>query len=458
VAAHRPASRTDHGHVLLTQAAAEHLFPDTPTRWPATAVTIAPPAVLLDAIEAELLARHRRRANGDHPPLSPMAVIAVADELGHDPRTTAVIIQAVDLDITVIHLTHTDTGAAGLQLVNDYGTELSLTGGVARLSHLTATEADAVLSSLTEVTSPDPDTPTPSDPGVLDTTTPALPAGESTPAPAAEPPRDDVVATGADTGGAPARPALVVRILGCPAQIPGSAGGPPMRAKAREILTYLLLHPAGVSDGQLIDDVLGDSPVRGVNDRLNTYVYNLRQVLKHADGDHQHLHRDTSARYIRLEAAHVDCDLWRMRRHIAAAATSSDPRAELSHALDQYTGPVAAGTDYEWIEPHREAARRDATTAAAQLADLLAPADPDGAECVLRTAIAHSPYTEALYQQLIHLHTGKPHLITAIIDDLTRRLTDIDTEPTPTTLRLAEAASTATRAATQRRPTPDPSA
>ena len=100
-------------------------------------------------------------------------------------------------------------------------------------------------------------------------------------------------------------------------------------------------------------------------------------------------------------------------------------------------GAAGAGSGYEWLEPHREAALHQATDAAAALAGLLTKTDIGAARQVLRTAISHAPYTEALYQQLITLHHGDSYATGAIYADLTARLAEIDAVPSEQTAHLA---------------------
>ena len=50
--------------------------------------------------------------------------------------------------------------------------------------------------------------------------------------------------------------------------------------------------------------------------------------------------------------------------------------AALREAVACYTGPLAEGRTYEWIEPYREAVRRQAIDAHTALADALAASDP----------------------------------------------------------------------------------
>src|SRR2546421_7444346 len=120
-----------------------------------------------------------------------------------------------------------------------------------------------------------------------------------------------------------------------------------------------------------------------------------------------------------------------MREAITTAqAASAQPArvAALREAVGCSTGPLAEGKAYEWIEPYREAVRRqavDAHTALADaLADALAATDPAEAASVLEAAIGHDPYNDALYQQAMRLHArlGDGDAVRRLRKTLTRRL------------------------------------
>ncbi|WP_223884553.1 AfsR/SARP family transcriptional regulator [Micromonospora craniellae] len=103
-----------------------------------------------------------------------------------------------------------------------------------------------------------------------------------------------------------------------------------------------------------------------------------------------------------------------------------------------YGGALADGFDYEWIEVHREGIRRQALDA--HLALAATTTDPAEALTVLDTAIRHDPYAEPLYQQAMRTHAALGHLneIRALHRTLTRRLDEIDADPSEDTIDLAE--------------------
>jgi DNA-binding SARP family transcriptional activator len=238
-----------------------------------------------------------------------------------------------------------------------------------------------------------------------------------------------------------------IGVLGGPPQIvglpPDSKDKPPLRVKSREILAYLMAHPRGVTEEALYDEVLPDLKVSTAAAMLNTYVYNLRRNLRAVAGPGDYLLRPKQVARCDLEAGRFDCDLWRMRHHLQDAQTATDPAtriAALHAAIGEHTGPFADGCAYEWVEPVREAIRRQAIDAHATLAEMLAETDRPGALAVLDQAIAQDPYNEALYRQAMRLHAADRNIaaIRQLRRDLTRHLADIPAEPSDDTITLAD--------------------
>ncbi|MER7894458.1 BTAD domain-containing putative transcriptional regulator [Micromonospora sp. NPDC094482] len=257
----------------------------------------------------------------------------------------------------------------------------------------------------------------------------------------------------------PAPRPLRVRVLGTPGVVDGDPQRTP-RAKSLELLVYLAAHSGAASTEAILDDLLPDAPSSKAPGRLYTYVSGLRAYLRHNGGpgtyvshpDHRYLlHPDT-----------LDIDLWRMRTAIREAEQATDPHtraAALRRAVDAYTGPLADGCDYEWIEPYREAVRRDALDAQLALADALAD-EPAQQIAVLDAAIAHHPHHEALYQAAMRARAelGQPDAIRALRRTLARRLNEIDAEPADDTLTLADRLITELQQRRGRHPSGDGSA
>ncbi|MEH1059326.1 BTAD domain-containing putative transcriptional regulator [Micromonospora sp. CPCC 206171] len=266
------------------------------------------------------------------------------------------------------------------------------------------------------------------------------------------------VATGQQTADDPhdgtLRRPVRVRVLGTPGVVDGDPQRTP-RAKSLELLVYLAVHDAAASTEAILDDLLPDAPSSKAAGRLYTYVSGLRAVLRDTGGPGSYVtHPDH--RYL-LDRDVLDVDLWRMRAAIREAGQATDAQTRidaLRRAVDAYTGPLAEGCDYEWVESYREAIRQDALDAHLALADALA-AQPAQQIAVLDAAIAHHPHHEPLYRSAMRAHAQLGHLdaIRALRRQLTHALAEIDAEPDDDTLALADRLVTQIK---RTRPSPPP--
>jgi DNA-binding SARP family transcriptional activator len=199
------------------------------------------------------------------------------------------------------------------------------------------------------------------------------------------------------------------------------------------------VHDGTAAAEAILDDVLGDAPTSKAAGRLYTYVSDLRNALTRTGGRSTYI-THPAHRYV-LNRDTVETDLWRMRQAIHHATHTNDPderRTALRRAVDTYRGPLAGDTDYEWIEPYREAVRQQALDATLALADALTD-NPAEQITVLEAAIHHHRYTEQLYQQAMKARAALGHLdaIRTLHRALTRALGEIDTEPTTEPTALA---------------------
>jgi DNA-binding SARP family transcriptional activator len=228
-------------------------------------------------------------------------------------------------------------------------------------------------------------------------------------------------------------------VLGRPT-IVGADPDRPLRAKSLELLVYLAVHDGTAPAETILDDLLPDAPASKALHRLHTYVSDLRAVLRRTAGPGSYL-THTGQRYT-LSTDRLDIDLWRLRAALRDADTADNVQertAALRSAADSYAGPLAEGSDYEWVEPYREGIRRQVLDAALALADLLTD-QPADQLTVLETALGHHPYAESLYQAAMRAHATLGHLdaIRTLRRTLTRRLAEIDAEATDASLTLAD--------------------
>ncbi|WP_245712980.1 AfsR/SARP family transcriptional regulator [Micromonospora nigra] len=438
----------------------------------------------LDILEADTLHRTRlayqhevdtiaelRRTDPCEEPQPPILLIADAAASHERARIAALLAQGQRLDIHGILLGSWPDG--NTVVVNVDGTTTPADGearhrthpaDVGRLSVLTPAETIGLLTTVAEAHTgqqrPSPaDTARPAagqDPRPASTSTEDAghgdgdgrgPVGDE-PAPAAEDtapvvphPRDPATDGTQAAGEEPAALSngrVKVRVLGG-ARIVDMDTTMPLRAKALELLVYLVVHDGDAAQDSILDDLLPDAPAARAPHRLHTYVSALRKALARTGGPASYL-THPSRRYT-LNREMLDVDLWRMRdalRDAKHATTDTDRTAALQRAIDAYDGALADGSGYEWIEAHREGIRRQALDA--HLALATATTDPTQALAVLEAAMRHDPYAEAFYQQAMRAHATLGHLeqIRALRRTLTRRLEEIDAEPSEDTLALAD--------------------
>ncbi|WP_326550115.1 hypothetical protein [Micromonospora sp. NBC_01813] len=435
-----------------------------------------------------------RDADPHEEPLPPILLLADATVPHERARIAALLAQGQRLDIHGVLLGPWPDG--NTIVVADDGTTTPAAGegsrhgshpaDISRLTVITAAETTALLPTLAESHTGLPQPPAPTEPhphtplAITRTATPADDHDQPTGAPAPEPdttadqhtdptvaadttetptvvaqttssntavpagPRtdsddgqdlDDGEADAADDG-----PGVVaVQVLGRPT-IVGADPDQPLRAKAMELLVYLIARDGSATVDAMKEDLVPDATVSKAPHRIHTYVYALRLALKRTGGRATYITHPRH-RYL-LNRDTLDVDLWRMQNALAEAETATgDTRiAALRRAVAAYQGPFADDTRYEWAEPYREAVRRQALDAHLTLADALRD-QPDEALTVLDAAIAHDPYAEQLYQAAMRRHADldDANAIAARLSELTRRLEELDTEPTDDTSELAAA-------------------
>ncbi|WP_395107565.1 BTAD domain-containing putative transcriptional regulator [Actinomadura sp. SCN-SB] len=290
----------------------------------------------------------------------------------------------------------------------------------ARLFHLTADDAAAMLQPLrTAAGKPEP--------------TPQAPINQP-PAPSLIPPQQPT---------AQEQQSLVQLLLLGPVRLRTADGliDTGLRRSSKSLLAYLALHPDGITRDQGSAALWPDHSPENATTLFHTAVSNIRKVLRHATGLREPMFIIHAASRYRLDPHLIDVDLWRLSTALEQARRAdNDP--ERTHALSPltslYTGDFATDLTDEWAEAHREFLRRTAIDALAHLAHLAQDDHPDQALATLEHALRHDPYSEPLYRSIMKLQArlDRPDAVRRTYQLLTTRLNELDTEPDEQTHQL----------------------
>jgi DNA-binding SARP family transcriptional activator len=137
-------------------------------------------------------------------------------------------------------------------------------------------------------------------------------------------------------------PLPLVSVLG-PLQISGGRRRlRRLRASARELITYLALHPEGASRDQLLEALWPGEDPRRSEQRLWQSTSDVRRTLGSV------ITRE-SDRYA-LDRTQVSVDLDELEPLLAAAGTADAKRRRevMERALSRFTGEPLSGSDYAW--------------------------------------------------------------------------------------------------------------
>ncbi|MEU6022585.1 hypothetical protein [Micromonospora sp. NPDC047134] len=214
---------------------------------------------------------------------------------------------------------------------------------------------------------------------------------------------------------------LRVRVLGEPTLLVDGTVLALRRTAARQALVFLAVHPDGVDSHLMAEALWPGLPAHRLTGRLYTTLSELRTVVHATTGLHV---VDRAGNRYRLHPDHVDVDLWRLRAVVDhAAAALTDAAAAWRAVIDAYTGDLAAGHTWAWLDPHRETARRHVLDAYTALA--AAAPDPRQALAYLQDGIRVDPYNADLHQRAARILTdlGEHTAAAELSDRYTRRLT-----------------------------------
>lgn len=219
-----------------------------------------------------------------------------------------------------------------------------------------------------------------------------------------------------------------LRVLGESTLIADGTPVPIRRSAALQVLVFLAVHPNGASSQQLVEAIWPGLPAHRLTGRLYTTLSDLRTTVRTVCGLTVIDHIDN--RY-RLNVGFCDVDLWRLRTLAAHAVTAvTSPATAWQAVVDTYTGDLAAGHQWPWLDPARETTRRHVLDAYAAIAAV--EPDPRRALEFLQAGIRVDPYNQALHQQATEILTalGEHHTATELAGIYNRRLTAAGLPPT----------------------------
>jgi DNA-binding SARP family transcriptional activator len=404
-------------------------------------------ARLLEANDTPDFATHRRQHPDD--PLPALVLVADGVSLEQAGRLAAILAQGPRLGVgALLPGTAVDGGA---QLVLDETGRVQtatpwelgdqeLVG--ARACSLTQAQAVELLGVLARSRTDDVDAEVlaPSHQDRSAAEEPALAASAAEPVGAVDP-ADDPAGLSAEYTKTEAL--VTVRLLGA-LQITTPSGElrSGLRASARELLAYYLVHPDGASLEQAVEAMWPDTELGRERERFWTALGNLRSLLRKATGASELKAIEHHGDRYRADPTVFAVDLWRFQTALATARHAQlDPAVAtaLAEAGEAYGGVLLDGAPYAWVEVPREELRRRAVDALARLAELRqAAGDPEGALGALEQAIGADPVAEELYRRVMRLEAelGRLDAVRRTYRLLARRLADLDVDPDPETEQL----------------------
>lgn len=216
-----------------------------------------------------------------------------------------------------------------------------------------------------------------------------------------------------------------------------------LQRRSQEVLALLATHPEGVNRAQLIEALWGRrGTVRPANAIYTTLTRLRTAVAQATDGALDQLLITGSGRY-RLNPAAVSVeDYTEFTALVARARRATDPdehRATSTRLIElAATGLLAADLDAEWLDAVRNRIRNEAITTVGVLAQRLVTDDPRATAHLLEMALDIDPHNEEVFRDLMKLQArhGQIHAIDSTLEILTRRLNELDEQPSNETLVL----------------------
>jgi DNA-binding SARP family transcriptional activator len=209
--------------------------------------------------------------------------------------------------------------------------------------------------------------------------------------------------------------------------------------KQRELLVYLSLHAQGVRREALNDAVWPDSrPPRPFNSLHNALSLLRRNLNTETNGAVSELVLNDDGRY-QLDTNLVTTDLAQFQQ-ARRTADDGDPVASLRAAVGLYDGDLAEDLTASWVEPFREAIRRDVLDTLGVLIRAHGDSDPETMLVLLERTRTLDRYNELVYRDIIRTQArlGQYDAIPRTLALLAATLDDIGQRPDADTLRLAD--------------------
>jgi DNA-binding SARP family transcriptional activator len=216
------------------------------------------------------------------------------------------------------------------------------------------------------------------------------------------------------------------------------------RAKGRELVAYLVAHPAGAPKERVIEELWPDvEPVRA-SLRFNKAATLIRGAARGMNDSRLYVERVGDSAY-RLEEDTWWVDAWEFERLIREAERSEDGVEAISRLRDAvalYRGEFCDDSYYPWLEAVRERFRNLFVEACGRLAHLLSDAgEHNQALSVLDRAIQADPVCEDLVRRAIALDAALGRRTAALARYRKLEATldaELDVEPDPETRGLVQ--------------------
>ncbi len=250
-----------------------------------------------------------------------------------------------------------------------------------------------------------------------------------------------------------AGPILTVQIFGATrifrrdpapgAQGPGAEVTGRLQPRSRELLTVLALHPQGVARDALQEALWGEERLFRPGATLTNALGRLRTTVAAVVAEAT----DAAAAgllaqdplYCRLNPELVSVDYWEFTAAVATRRQATGDAAQAAacaRIVELASLPLATDLAHSWVEPLREAARRQALNAMGWLAAHTTA--PRGTLGMLETAAEADPYNERIWQEILRLHArlGEYDALERTYSLMTRKLAEIHEKPSHDTRQL----------------------